>query len=163
MRWQGDEVTWETVRTRVEHAVDTRSVPFGVWLYRRTRGRAPHLWRRRALVLTTTGRRTGLRRTVIVQRFDDGDDLVVVAANSGLDRHPAWYLNLRADPRVHVEVEGDSFEARAVPMTEEEVVACWPRVLEVAPDYARYRRRTAREIPLVRLVRVAPDGTGGTR
>jgi deazaflavin-dependent oxidoreductase (nitroreductase family) len=144
---------WEGFRIRLEHAVDTRSVRFGVWLYRRTRGRAPHLWRRRALVLTTTGRRSGLPRTVIVQFFPDGSDLVVVAANSGLPRHPAWYLNLQAHPRVRVELEGETFVARAEPMTPEEATAHWPRVLEVAPDYERYRRRTTRVIPLIRLVR----------
>ncbi|MGS0688051.1 nitroreductase family deazaflavin-dependent oxidoreductase [Nakamurella sp. GG22] len=46
--------------------------------------------------MTTTGRRTGLPRTVIVQFFPDHENLIVVAANSGLPNHPAWYLNLKA-------------------------------------------------------------------
>ena len=80
-------------RFGIEHEVDTRSVGFGVWMYRVTRGRVVRLWRRRAIVLTTTGRRSGRPRTVLVQVFADGPDLLVVAANSGLPRPPGWYFN----------------------------------------------------------------------
>lgn len=145
----------ERLRTRVEHEVDTRSVRLGVWLYRLTRGRLPHLWRRRALVLTATGRRSGRPRTVLVQFFPDGSDMVVVAANSGLPTHPAWYLNLKACPEVRVEVEGQAFPARAEELSPAEAASFWPRVLETAPDYAKYRRRTSRVIPLVRLTPTA--------
>jgi deazaflavin-dependent oxidoreductase (nitroreductase family) len=142
----------ERLKTLVEHEVDTRSVRLGVWLYRLTRGRLPHLWRRRALVLTATGRRSGCPRTVLVQFFPDGPDMVVVAANSGMPTHPGWYLNLKACPDVRVEVEGRAFRARAEELSPAEAASFWPRVLEAAPDYARYRRRTSRVIPLVRLI-----------
>ncbi|MGY1753394.1 nitroreductase/quinone reductase family protein [Blastococcus sp. SYSU D01042] len=145
---------------RVENAVDRHSVRLGAWLLRRTRGRIVRLWRRRALVLTTRGRRSGLPRTVVVQYFPDGEDVVVVAANSGMPAHPAWYLNLIADPRATVELEGRTVQVRAVPMTAEEAAAWWPRVLAAAPDYARYRQRTDRRIPLLRLVPVTDPGTG---
>lgn len=149
----------EDFKTRAEHLVDTRSVGVGAWLYRRTDGRITRLWRRRALLLTTTGRRSGLPRTVIVQLFPDGEDLVVVAANSGLPTHPAWYLNLMADPRARVEVEGRTLQVRAEQLSASEAEEFWPRVLAIAPDYDRYRRRTDRVIPLLRLVRQddAPD------
>ena len=144
------------LRTRIEHAVDKRSVRIGAWLLRRTRGRIVRLWRRRALVLTTIGRRSGLPRTVVVQFFPDGEDLVVVAANSGLPTHPAWYLNLTAHPRARVEVEGRTLQVEAREMGPEEADAFWPRVLEAAPDYARYRERTGRVLPLIRLVPAEP-------
>ncbi|MDY7105061.1 MAG: nitroreductase/quinone reductase family protein [Actinomycetota bacterium] len=140
------------LRARIEHELDTRSVRLAVWLYRRTRGRIMRLWRRRGVVLTTRGRRTGRARTVLVQYFPDGDDLIVVAANSGLDRPPAWYLNLRAEPRVQVEVDGRTFEARAEELSVEDARVFWPRVLASAPDYERYPQRTDRPLPLVRLV-----------
>ncbi|HEY5845604.1 MAG TPA: nitroreductase family deazaflavin-dependent oxidoreductase [Microlunatus sp.] len=139
-------------RVRIEHFIDTRSVGFGCWLYRVTRGCAPRLWHRRALLLTTTGRRTGLARTVIVQFFPDGEDFVVVAANSGLPTHPGWYFNLTAHPDAVVEVEGRTFQVRAEEMSTCDAAAFWPRVLETAPDYARYRARTSRVIPLIRLI-----------
>lgn len=142
----------EKLKARLEHEMDVRSLGFGIWLYRKTSGRAPHLWHRRALVLTTTGRRSGQPRTVMVQFFPDGDDLVVVAANSGMPTHPGWYINLKADPRAHVEVEGRQLDVRAVELSAAEAAAFWPRVLAIAPDYAKYRQRTARPIPLMRLV-----------
>ena len=138
-------------RLRTEHVIGTRSVGLGCWLYRVTRGRAPRLWHRRALLLTTTGRRTGAARTVIVQFFPDGEDVVVVAANSGLPAPPGWYVNLTAHPEAVVEVEGRTLRVRAAEMSARDVAAFWPRVLETAPDHARYRERTSRAIPLLRL------------
>lgn len=150
-----------TLRTRIEHAVDTRSVRFGAWLMRRTRGRAAHLWHRQALVLTTRGRRSGQLRTVVVQFFPDGDDLIVVAANSGMPRPPAWYLNLRDRPTARVEVDGRVMAVRAEELSDDEATATWPRVLATAPDYTRYRGRTDRRIPLLRLIPL-PDVAPGT-
>jgi deazaflavin-dependent oxidoreductase (nitroreductase family) len=145
--------------TRLEHLVDSRSVGLAAWLYRRTGGRIARLYRRDVLVLTTTGRRTGLPRTVVLQYFPDGDDLVVVAANSGMAHHPAWYLNLEADPRAQVEVGHRTFEIRAATLSAEDGEAFWPRVLAAAPDYARFPARTDRVIPVVRLS-PAPLGPG---
>ena len=139
-------------RTRFENFVDRHSVRVGAWLLRRTRGRIVRLWGRRALVLTTTGRRTGMPRTVVVQYFPDGHDFVVVAANSGMPTHPAWYLNLTAHPEARVEVEGRRLAVRASELPPEEAADWWPRVLATAPDYARYPQRTGRRIPLLRLV-----------
>jgi deazaflavin-dependent oxidoreductase (nitroreductase family) len=146
------------LRTRLEHTVDKHSVGVGAWLLRRTRGRIVRLWRRRALVLTVRGRRSGRPRTVVVQYFPDGDDLVVVAANSGLPSQPAWYLNLMAAGEARVEVEGRTLRVRAEQLSPGEAEAFWPRVLRQAPDYERYRRRTERVIPLLRLV--AAHGAG---
>jgi deazaflavin-dependent oxidoreductase (nitroreductase family) len=142
----------ENLKASLEHQMDIRSLRFGIWLYRKTHGRAPHLWHRRALVLTTTGRRSGRPRTVMLQFFPDGSDLIVVAANSGMPTHPAWYLNLKAHPWAHVEVEGRQIDVRAEELSPAEADAHWPRVLEIAPDYAKYTQRTTRRIPLVRLV-----------
>ena len=144
----------EQLKARLEHEMDVRSLGFGIWLYRKTRGRAPHLWHRRALVLTTTGRRSGQPRTVMVQFFPDGDDLVVVAANSGMPTHPSWYVNLKANPRAHVEVEGRQVDVWSVELSAAEAAVFGPRVLAIAPDYAKYPRRTTRSIPLVRLIPV---------
>lgn len=141
--------------TRIENAVDRHSVRVGAWLVRRTRGRIVRLWRRRALVLTTTGRKSGRPRTVVVQYFPDGRDMVVVAANSGMPTHPAWYLNLTARPEALVDVEGRRLRVRAEELSADEREAWWPRVLAAAPDYARYRERTDRTIPLLRLVPIS--------
>jgi deazaflavin-dependent oxidoreductase (nitroreductase family) len=82
--------------------------------------------------------------------------MVVVAANSGLPSPPGWYFNLTADPFARVEVGDRTLQARAEELSAEEAAAFWPHVLQVAPDYARYPRRTSRRIPMVRLVPVEP-------
>ena len=141
----------QPLATRFEHELDSRSVAVAAWLYRRTGGRIARLYDRDVLLLSTTGRRTGRRRTVPLQFFVDGDDMVVVAANSGMSTHPAWYLNLTAHPEAVVEVYGDTVDVRAEVLDTDEAEAFWPKVLDRAPDYSRYRTRTDRTIPLVRL------------
>ncbi|MFB9890783.1 nitroreductase family deazaflavin-dependent oxidoreductase [Planobispora takensis] len=141
----------ERLRMRIEHEVDTRSAGFGVWLLRLTRGRAARLWHRQALILTTRGRRTGRERTVPLQFFPDGDDLIVVAADSGLASPPGWYFNLMAAPQARVEVFGRTYQVNARELPEREADAFWRRVLGVAPDYARYSRRLGRRPALIRL------------
>ena len=145
------------LRTRIENAVDRHSVRLGAWLLRRTHGRFVRLWRRRALVLTTTGRKTGLPRTVVVQYFPEGRNMIVVAANSGMPTHPAWYLNLTDRPEARVEVDGRTLAVRAEELSADDAAAWWPRVLETAPDYARFPARTGRRLPLLRLVPLDED------
>lgn len=140
---------------RIEHEADRRMARFGIWVLRRTKGRIARLWRRRVLILTTRGRRSGLKRTVILQFFPDGDRMIVVAANSGLPSPPDWYFNLTANPRAWVEVEHRTLQVRAEELPSDEAAAFWRRVLETAPDYDRYARRTSRRIPLIRLIPVA--------
>jgi deazaflavin-dependent oxidoreductase (nitroreductase family) len=127
-----------------------------VALYRLTRGRFVNWLMRRTvdvLLLTTRGRRSGRERTVLLQFFRDGEDLVVFAINSGQPtRHPDWHHNLKAHPLARVEVRDRSFQARADELTDEQAAACWPRVLTVAPGYARWSRIANRTIPLLRLV-----------
>jgi deazaflavin-dependent oxidoreductase (nitroreductase family) len=81
------------------------------WLYRGSSGK----WGRTffgspILLLTTTGRRTGQPRTWPLTYLPEGERLIVIASNGGQPNHPAWYLNLRANPRVHAQV-GDRTHA----------------------------------------------------
>jgi deazaflavin-dependent oxidoreductase (nitroreductase family) len=142
----------EDTRARLEHWGDARFARLGIWLYVVTRGRLSRvLARRRTLLLRTRGRRTGRPRTVVLQYFPAGDDLLVVAANAGLARNPDWYHNLLADPDPSVLVEGRALHVTPRECAAEERDELWDRVLSSAPDYERYRLRTARQIPLVRL------------
>jgi len=142
----------ERIKMRVEHEVDTRSIGLAASLYRVTRGRIARLWHRQVLLLTTHGRNSGLERTVPLQFFPDGKRMIVVAANSGLPSPPGWYFNLTANPRARIEVMDRTLHVRAEELSDDEADAFWPHVLQTAPDYARYPRRTSRRIPLVRLV-----------
>ena len=103
------------------------------------------------LLLTTTGRKTGEERTTPLLYLADGEDLVVVASNGGAPKHPAWLLNLRANPEATVEVGGRKLRVRAREAGPEEKERLWPKLVEMYGSYEDYRRRTDREIPVVLL------------
>lgn len=150
----------EGLKARIEHEVDSRSVGAGVWLYRATRGRVTRLWHRRAIVLTSPGRRSGKPRTVLVQVFPDESGLYVVAANSGLPRPPGWYFNLMAEPRVEADLDGRRLCLRAELLTEADAAEVWDRVvLTAAPDYERYVRRTGKVPPIFHLADLGAAAT----
>jgi deazaflavin-dependent oxidoreductase (nitroreductase family) len=104
------------------------------------------------LELATVGRRTGRpRRTMLTAPIVEGERLVLVASYGGDDRHPAWFLNLRANPDCEVTMRGRTRAMRARVASPEERAALWPRVTRAYRGYALYQRRTRREIPLVIL------------
>jgi F420H(2)-dependent quinone reductase len=103
------------------------------------------------LLLSTTGRKTGKERTTPLLYLEDGENLVVVASDGGAPRHPAWYLNLKANPEVGVRVKERDLRARAEEETGEEKRRLWARLVEMYPSYENYQRRTRREIPVVVL------------
>jgi deazaflavin-dependent oxidoreductase (nitroreductase family) len=129
-----------------------------VGLYRLTGGRIARPRKVDVLILTTRGRRTGKTRTVLLQFFRDGANLVIVAANSGRSSHPGWFYNLKATPTVRVQVMDRILQVRAEELSSDEAIAFWPRILRVAPSYERYQQATNRTIPLVRLVPVEQVG-----
>ena len=121
---------------------------------RLTRGRLG--WRGNSmpmLELTTTGRKSGQKRATMLSspvQFDG--TIVIVASRGGDDHHPAWYLNLVANPDVEVDYRGRGARPmRARPATPQERAELWPRIAEEYPNYAGYQRKTSREIPLVLL------------
>jgi deazaflavin-dependent oxidoreductase (nitroreductase family) len=104
------------------------------------------------LELTTTGRKSGRRRTtMLTSPVQDGTNVVVVASNGGDDRHPAWFLNLREDPNVEITMNGQTRAMRARIASPEERAELWPRVVAAHGGYAQYQERTDRDIPLVIL------------
>jgi deazaflavin-dependent oxidoreductase (nitroreductase family) len=120
--------------------------------YVATDGRDGHEWRGvPTLLLTTRGRSSGkLRRTALIYGRD-GDRYLVVASQGGAPRHPSWYLNLVANPDVHLQVGADRFLARARPATAEEKPELWRTMASIWPDYHAYQARTDRDIPVVIL------------
>jgi deazaflavin-dependent oxidoreductase (nitroreductase family) len=127
--------------------------------YIATDGREGHEWRgAHTLILTTTGRRSGQPRTHPLIYGRHGDDYLVVASKGGAPTHPAWYLNLSANPEVEIQVKGDRMTARARTATPEERAELWPIMTTQWPDYDDYQRRTDREIPVV-VLEVPQAGT----
>ena len=111
------------------------------------------------LELTTTGRRSGQPRTVMLTSpVQEGSTLVVVASRGGDDQSPAWFLNLRDNPEVDVRLQGKPpvrMYARVATPAERDRL--WPLVIADHKNYAGYQTRTTREIPLVLLEPVS-DG-----
>ena len=136
----------------------TQTHPFGkehVERYRATDGEEGFVWKRgtHILLLTTKGRRSGEERTHPLIFREDGDNYVIVASRGGDSRHPGWFVNLRADPEVEVQVKADRFRARARIAEGEERERLWKLMAEVWPDYDDYQARTDRQIPIVVLER----------
>jgi len=102
--------------------------------------------------LLTTGRKSGKERaTMLSVPIVGGERLVLVASFGGDDRHPAWYLNLQANPEVQVTMAGTTRTMIARIATEEERDELWPKITSVFEGYARYQNRTERQIPVVIL------------
>jgi len=121
-------------------------------LYRLSGGRlGGRLWDLPVVLLTTTGRRSGKRRTVPLCSFRDGDDLVVIASYGGLDQPPAWWLNLEANPEAELQDGRTRRSVTARNAEPEERQRLWAEVTSRAPGYLEYERRTTREIPVVIL------------
>ncbi len=138
----------------IHRGLDKKLSSFGVWVMRRTKGSLAGLWHVDVLILTTTGRRTGRSRSVVLQYFRDGGEIILAAANGGEPTDPAWYLNLVARPWARVEIAGRAMEVCAEILSVEESARWWRRIEELAPDYRRYARATSRPIPIVRLRRL---------
>ena len=112
------------------------------------------------LLLTTTGRKTGLARTVPLPYWPHPEGFAVVASFAGNPNNPAWYDNLVARPEVEVQVKARRFRAVARAAGPEERPAVWASITAGAPMYADYQRVTAREIPVV-ILRTLDEGAAG--
>jgi deazaflavin-dependent oxidoreductase (nitroreductase family) len=105
------------------------------------------------LELTTTGRRSGQPRSVMLTSpLNDGDRILIVASKGGEDTHPAWFLNLRENPQVTVSMKGaPGVSMIASVASREERDRLWPVVVNEQARYGGYQENTDREIPLVLL------------
>ena len=120
--------------------------------YRETDGEVGYLWNgATALLLTTTGRKSGEPRTQPLIFARDGDDYLVVASMGGAPNHPAWYLNLTANPAAEIQVRADVIPVTARTASDDEKPRLWKIVTEVWPNYDVYQTRTERPIPVVVL------------
>lgn len=121
--------------------------------YQETDGEVGYLWNGvPTLLLTTTGRRSGLPRTHALIFGRDGKDFLVVASMGGAPRHPQWYLNLTAHPEAEIQVRADRIPvtARAI-LAPNERSRLWHVMATVWPNYDAYQSRTDRVIPVVAL------------
>jgi F420H(2)-dependent quinone reductase len=121
-----------------------------IWVYRHTNGRlgARLLWFPAAL-LTTTGRKSGKPRTTPTLYLRDGDRVILPASFGGRAENPTWYLNLKENPTVEVQIRAERRRLSARDATEKERTRYWPLLIKMYPPYRGYRKATDRVIPLV--------------
>lgn len=123
--------------------------------YEATDGAEGYIWNGApTLVLTTTGRKSGQPRKSALIFGTDGDNFLLIASQGGAPKHPMWYLNLRDNPEVELQVLGDKFRAHARTATPDEKPRLWKIMTESWPSYDDYQTRTERDIPLVVLERI---------
>jgi deazaflavin-dependent oxidoreductase (nitroreductase family) len=103
------------------------------------------------LLLTTVGRKSGRALTLPLIFGRSGPNYIVVASKGGAPAHPAWYLNLAANPDVQVQVKADKFTALAHTADAAERAKLWPMMVDIYAPYALYQTKTDRQIPVVVL------------
>jgi deazaflavin-dependent oxidoreductase (nitroreductase family) len=147
-----------TAAQRLERAY----LRFHQWVYERSGGWIGHrMTGTRSLLLTTTGRRSGQRRTSALIYARDGDAFVLVASNHGLERPAAWQLNIEADPQVEVRVARRRFAgtARVVEASDPAFERLWAIANRGNRNrYNGYQARTRRRIPIVVVTPRPADG-----
>lgn len=136
---------------RFARQITKRMAQFNVALFRRTKGRFGAKFPGGAPIclLTTTGRKSGQPRTQPLLFTRDGDDVVIVASQGGMSTHPHWFLNLRDNPEVRIQIGTDDRAYVARIATDDEKAALWPKLVDVYKGYDTYQQRTPRNIPVV--------------
>ncbi len=146
-------------------ALGRRVVPVDRWIQRVSGTRFTVIGRHGlpALLLTTTGRRSGEPRTQPLLYAPDGDGYVVVGSNWGQAHHPAWTANLLAHPEATVVVDGATVPVRAALVTGAERDRLWRLLVETWPAYVTYERRAGgRYLRVFRLTPLTPRSGPGT-
>jgi deazaflavin-dependent oxidoreductase (nitroreductase family) len=105
------------------------------------------------VLITTTGAKSGQPRTAPLVYLPDGDRIVIFASKAGAPTNPDWYHNLKADPRVTVEVGEDTFETTAVEVTGDERDRLYAEQAKRMPGFQEYADKTSRIIPVIALPR----------
>lgn len=120
------------------------------WLYQRSNGKLGGTFQKRPVaLLTTTGRKTGEPRLSPLLYLREGDRVILVASQGGREKNPLWYLNLKADPKVSVQIKDEVLQLRARDATAEERAKYWPKLVAMYPSFEDYQSWTDRVIPIV--------------
>jgi deazaflavin-dependent oxidoreductase (nitroreductase family) len=121
------------------------------WLYKRTDGKVGGKFLKGAPValLTTTGRKTGEPRVSPLLYLREGDRVILVASQGGAANNPMWYLNLKANPKVTIQIKDQVLHLTARDATEAEKAEYWPKLVAMYSSFDDYQSWTDRVIPVV--------------
>jgi len=125
----------------------------GTYLYKISNGKiGGRIAGLEVLLLTTTGRKTGKKRTTPLGYFKDQQgSYIIIGSNAGFDTHPAWFLNLKRQPHVTIQVKDRQVEVDAEVAEPKTRNQLWAQLIKLAPFYDNYTKKTSREIPVVIL------------
>ena len=121
------------------------------WIYQKTDGKLGGKFLKGAPValLTTTGRKTGEPRVSPLLFIREGNRIVLIASQGGAATNPMWYLNLKANPSVSVQIKDEVLNLIARDATEEERAHYWPKMASMYSSFDDYQSWTDRVIPVV--------------
>ena len=121
------------------------------WVYKKTGGRLGGTFLQGAPValLTTIGRKTGEPRISPLLYLREGNRVVLIASKGGAAANPMWYLNLKANPEVSVQIKDEVLKLKARDATEEERAHYWPKMAQMYTSFDDYQSWTDRVIPVV--------------
>ncbi len=128
-----------------------------VSIFRRTKGKRMNKFRGMdVLLLTTVGRKSGKIRTTPLLYVNYNGSYLITGSNGGSDKHPAWFYNLKANPQVEIELNGDKLQAHAEIAPKEEKEVLWPLFIKEGKFYESYQSKTTREIPVIKISPAKP-------
>ena len=121
------------------------------WIYQKTDGKIGGKFLQGAPValLTTTGRKTGEPRVSPLLFWREGNRIVLIASQGGAANNPMWYLNLKANPNVSVQIKDEVLTLKARDATEAERAEYWPKMATMYSSFDDYQSWTDRVIPVV--------------
>ena len=121
------------------------------WIYRRNGGEGlgGTMQNSPIALLTTIGRKTGEPRVSPLLYLRDGDRVILAASRGGSDKNPMWYLNLKANSEVSVQVKKEVLDLTARDATDEERAKYWPQLVAMYPTFEDYQSWTHRTIPII--------------
>jgi F420H(2)-dependent quinone reductase len=121
------------------------------WMYRRNGGEGlgGTIQNRPIALLTTTGRKSGEPRVSPLLYLRDDDRVIVGASRGGSDKNPMWYLNLKANAEVSIQIKKEVLNLTARDATDEERAKYWPQLVKMYPTFEDYQSWTDRTIPIV--------------
>lgn len=123
---------------------------FNVWVFKKSKGK---LWTKfpggyPICVVGMKGRKSGARREVALIHLPYKDSVLLVASQGGMDTHPVWYHNVKANPEVDVLFNGQTRDLVSRQVSDDEKRDLWPHLLSLYPDFDEYQARTDRNIPV---------------
>ena len=138
--------------SNIIHKVIRAYTHLNVWVFKKSHGRLmKHFPGGYPIcVVQTVGARSGKKREIALIHLPLGDDVLLVASQGGMEKHPVWYYNVKTNPNIWITVGGITRRMQARLIDDQDKRELWPHLLSLYPDFDEYQARTDRNIPVFR-------------